>query len=393
MSCSRTALRQPAIPAHRLGLARVFNELAILERFSEQRIPAAEQPGRRVRRDQQVVRPLGGPDPWLPDSAAYRAGLALALDSRAVALWKVTAPPEAIAEFERSRALHRNLVERFPAVSNYRLELGRTCNNLGAIYRQAGRPEDSARRYTEARDLYESLARENPTAFAFHRELANAWESLARLDFDAGRADQAIASLQRGRGLLEGLAREERGFGSYHLLLTQNLYNLGPRSGPPAGSGTHWRRTGGWSHLAKRSRSPTVSPHTAWPAATRGSARDSRRGRIRGCPGQGRGRLEPGHRAGLSRPPLDELRFRPPPPAIAVRLPAVDDGPGDAGRPVRPLLLTSRPKIDRAPSESSSGSVITEQLSEAVQVLDRFHVMQQFGGASTKFARPTQSGW
>ena len=211
------ALRQPAVPAHRVGLARVFNELAILERFTNERIPAAK---RRAAGFDAIDRSC---DLWealireLPDSAEYRAGLALALNSRAVALWKVDRRlPEAIAEFERSRALHRNLVERFPAVSNYRLELGRTCNNLGAIYRQAGRPEDSARRYTEARDLYDSLARENPTAFAFRRELANAWDSLGRLDLDAGRADQAVASLQRGRGLFEGLAREERGFGGYH---------------------------------------------------------------------------------------------------------------------------------------------------------------------------------
>jgi serine/threonine-protein kinase len=218
--------RKPAVPAHREGLARVFNGLAILERITNEPTPGAR---RRAAVFDAIDRSCAL---WealtreFPDAAEYRAGLARAVNSRGVAIRADGRFPDAIVEFERSREIHRNLVERFPAVNSYREELGRTCNNLGSIYRQVGRPDDSARRYTEARDLYDGLARENPTASSFRMELANAWNSLGVLDLAAGRIDQAVASLQRGCGLLEVLAREEQGFGSYHNLLTGNLFNL-----------------------------------------------------------------------------------------------------------------------------------------------------------------------
>jgi tetratricopeptide (TPR) repeat protein len=220
------ARRQPAVPAHRQGLARVFNGLAILERITDEPTPGAKRLTAvfdAINRSCALWEALTRE---FPDSAEYRTGLAQAVNSRAYTIEQDQRLPEAIAEYERSRDLHRGLMERFPAVIGYREELGRTCINLGRIYRQAGRPDDSARRYTEARDLYDGLVRENPTAEAFRMELANAWNSLGLLDLAAGRADQAVASLQLGRGLLEGLARDERGFGRYHSLLIRNLFNL-----------------------------------------------------------------------------------------------------------------------------------------------------------------------
>jgi eukaryotic-like serine/threonine-protein kinase len=220
------ARRQPAVPAHRQGLARVFNGLAILERITDEPTPGAKRMTAvfdAINRSCALWEALTRE---FPDSAEYRAGLARAVNSRAVTIRQDGRLPEAIADFEWARSLHRSLVERFGAVTDYREELGRTCINLGRTYSLAGRPDDSARRFTEARDLYDGLARENPTAEAFRMEMANACESLGRLDLAAGRADQAVASLQRGRELLEGLAREERGFGWYHYLLTTNLFAL-----------------------------------------------------------------------------------------------------------------------------------------------------------------------
>ena len=38
-------------------------------------------------------------------------------------------------------------------------------------------------------------------------------------------------------------------------------------------------------------------------------------------------------------------------------------------------------------------NVIAEKLGQAVHVLDRFHVMQKFGKAWTRFVRRSRSGW
>ena len=190
------ARRQPGDTAHREGLARTFNGLAILERVTNEPISWAR---RRAAMFDAIDRSCAlweGLSLGSPDSAAYRAGLARAVNSRGVALRTDLRLPEAIASLERSRDLHRDLVGRLPAVTTYREELGRTCNNLGAIYRLTGRRGESALRYTEARELYDGLARENPSASEFRMELANSWSSLGGLDHDAGRADQAVGSLR-----------------------------------------------------------------------------------------------------------------------------------------------------------------------------------------------------
>src|SRR5207249_2219934 len=92
--------------------------------------------------------------------------------------------------------LHKQLAAEFPAVPEYRQELGRSQDNLGNLLSSMGRFKDAEDAYRDALLVRKQLTDESPNIPDYHGQLARTMSGLARIS-------RAQRNLLEARELLE----------------------------------------------------------------------------------------------------------------------------------------------------------------------------------------------
>jgi serine/threonine-protein kinase len=138
-------------------------------------------------------------DADLADAHFHVARLTSAVGTRA----------EALAAYERARALYDQRLRAHPDDATARLLLARTCNNMGAVHGNSGNREEALRSFGQARDILEAAVGEPP--LACRTELGRSYGYLGVALRLNGRPAEALPELERSRDLLERLRRAHPG--------------------------------------------------------------------------------------------------------------------------------------------------------------------------------------
>src|SRR5205823_2069846 len=125
---------------------------------------------------------------------------------------------KALAAYEQSLSLQRQLVKDHPDVHEFRQGLAQTCHNVGHRHHRAGRYDDALASYREALTHFKRLAEASPGSAAYSHSVAG---TLKRRELWPGNAgelyavarDLALAAALAAagtpeRGRYEGLALE-----------------------------------------------------------------------------------------------------------------------------------------------------------------------------------------
>ncbi len=222
----------PDVPQYRSGLAVSQLNLALVLETIGQFAKAEEA----LRRSEEIQEALAARFPDVPDhkkgaakalhnragllANAYKGARAIALDGaappvaagpreraarairRAVAFARAAADrQEGERAIRRALALKGELADKFPAVPEYRMELGDSLNTLVAL-----RPPDAEAACRRSAAIYRRLAAEDPARDGYRRMLAAVDGGLADLLAEAGRTSEAEAVLVEATDLFEALA-------------------------------------------------------------------------------------------------------------------------------------------------------------------------------------------
>ncbi len=104
---------------------------------------------------------------------------------------------EALASFERARAIQERLARENPSVTGFQSELAMSQNIIGILQSAMGRPGDALESYDQARVIQERLAREHPESPDFASLLGGTLHNMAVIDLGERRFDKAQARLTR----------------------------------------------------------------------------------------------------------------------------------------------------------------------------------------------------
>ncbi|MCA8965087.1 MAG: serine/threonine protein kinase [Planctomycetes bacterium] len=102
-----------------------------------------------------------------PHDRSARANLATSLISQGLALKDLRKAPEALAHYDEARQVYESLIASFPFHLHYRINLGRTYNNIAVLQRATGNGEGSRTSMLHALELSrEALRLEPQSTFA-----------------------------------------------------------------------------------------------------------------------------------------------------------------------------------------------------------------------------------
>jgi tetratricopeptide (TPR) repeat protein len=134
---------------------------------------------------------------------------------------------EARTEYETARDLSRELAAAFPAVPQYKQQLGRTHHNLGVLLAELGQYREAQTEYETARDLQQQLTAAFPDEPDYQHVLAQAHHNLGRLLRDLGQPDAARTEYETAGDLFKKLADAFPGVPDYRWGLGCNHNSLG----------------------------------------------------------------------------------------------------------------------------------------------------------------------
>jgi tetratricopeptide (TPR) repeat protein len=134
---------------------------------------------------------------------------------------------EGAAAFRLARDGFAQLAADFPAVPEYRQELARSHNNLGALLTDLGRRPEAEQQHRQALALREQLAADSPAVPQYRQELAESHNSLGVLLTDLGRWPEAEEQHRQALALFEKLAADFPAVPQYRRGLAQSHNNLG----------------------------------------------------------------------------------------------------------------------------------------------------------------------
>ena len=325
----------PAVTDFRSGLANSHHNLGIL--LSETGKPAEAEA--EYRKALAIQQKLADDNPAVTD---FRSRLAVSHDNLGILLSETGKPAEAEAEFRKALAIQQKLADDNPAVTDTRGIWRTACStSVGSSLR----PESTARRSVTTPGKRRS-ARSSPTASSATPEdrnsLANCQTNMADLLRKAGRRDEARAACERARALREPLVRDHPQDAELPRRARGDLpadRAGATRRGRPGRCG---RRLEAGRRALRRAEVPERRADVFPGLLPRGPGGTRRPAGLRGVGRGGPGRVGPGHELvrravalGYRNPDAYRNETGPRPAPQPPRLPAPDDGPGLAGRPVR----------------------------------------------------------
>ena len=254
---------------------------------------------------------------------------------------------EAKGEHRAAQAIAQEMVDKNPAMPDYRFLLALTHESLGKVLRMSDRLDEAEAEYRASAAILTKLAAESPDVRRFSNQLAHVIDDLSDVLRSRGRAAEARDGYERALQLFEGPGgtetqkrnpHDETGYTVRRRGLARR--DLGDLAGAAADArrrcrayeGASPQRADEWFEVACcHALLADLAGRDGSGVATADAASRGRRGD---------GPPDPGRRDGIPRHRPVSHRVGPRYAPSAGRLPSLDDGPGHAGQPVRPPRLT-----------------------------------------------------
>jgi serine/threonine protein kinase len=127
-----------------------------------------------------------------PKERQHRSSLAFLYrrlgESFSVYSWR---PKKAEQPWQRAISLYENLVAEHPGITSYPWHLGDCCVQLGHVFRNTGRPQEAEQYYSRSLKVFHQLASAYPDSVGYMDNARHTRLLLARLCSDARRFDEA----------------------------------------------------------------------------------------------------------------------------------------------------------------------------------------------------------
>ena len=132
------------------------------------------------------------------------------------------------ADYDSANDLYTALLDEFPFRTDYRVEFGQLCNNLGNLLSSSADTHELAQQvFTTGEQVLQLLAHEFPSEVGYRLEWANALNGLGSLHFARKQQDEADKAWQRSREIMTKLVESHPDVPQHHSVLARPLTNLG----------------------------------------------------------------------------------------------------------------------------------------------------------------------
>ncbi len=166
-----------------------------------------------------------GNDPHL------KTEVALTLFSIANITRSIGSKEKALAAYEQSCKLCRDVLKKDPKHLWARVDLGRTCINMGTLQESLGKAQEALATQEEARAIFAKLTQEDERSLEFKSNLAAAYTNLGGLYRANGRLPKALDCFRRSLALQEKLVEKAPKQESYQREFAVGLVNMGVMHG------------------------------------------------------------------------------------------------------------------------------------------------------------------
>jgi serine/threonine-protein kinase len=136
-----------------------------------------------------------------PRVPRYRAALATIWDKLGNFQAETGKPAEALASFQKGLDLRLAVCKDHPDVADYQADLAINWSNLGILHRQRGEPALAVQSYEKARDLLLALGKAHPAVPRYRSNLANTLHHLGVILREAGNSKEALANFEQARDI------------------------------------------------------------------------------------------------------------------------------------------------------------------------------------------------
>ena len=133
----------------------------------------------------------------------------------------------AVAAHSKGLAIAEEMVEKNPAITDFRSILARGNLNAGVLHAQMGQTIEALESYRRAATLQERLVEENPTSNELQRMLAITYLNLGNLQYEGGKLGAALETYRRGRQIFEKLVRDNPTAVEFPKRLADLHFNIG----------------------------------------------------------------------------------------------------------------------------------------------------------------------
>ncbi|HLJ93094.1 MAG TPA: serine/threonine-protein kinase [Gemmataceae bacterium] len=212
--------RFPGVPNYRLELAKIHNNLALLQ-VATNRSDAAERAHREAMR---LFEQLASEFPTVPEYAHF---LAWSQTNLADLFHNTNRNGLAEQTYQQALAIRQRLADAHPQVIQYQDKLAESYNRLGDLYRATARAELAKQAFQQTRVIKQRLADTHPELPEYQFALADSCTNLARLHMDAGRTDAAEEGFLQARLIYQRLAETHPQLRGNQRLFAASQINLG----------------------------------------------------------------------------------------------------------------------------------------------------------------------
>jgi serine/threonine-protein kinase len=143
-----------------------------------------------------------------PDDPAVQSELAK-VEHNLGALCHNTRPAEAERHYSRAVAIRTALLHEHPEDEGCQAALGEDCQDLGLLYRAAGRQAEASTSFVKAEALLRPLVDRHPAEVSYALSLVALYVNWSYLLVNEGRSQEALDRLDRGIRLVEAALRKE----------------------------------------------------------------------------------------------------------------------------------------------------------------------------------------
>jgi len=172
-----------------------------------------------------------------PSITDFQRDLALSHHNIGAVLDLIQKSAEALAYLEKALAIRQKLAEANPSVADFQRDLAHTYYGIGRNLLLTGKLAGALAAYEKALAIRQKLADTNPAVTDFQHELAISYQNLGNLLADTGKLGEALAASEKALAIRKKLAETNPAVSEFQRDLANSYTNLGillSRAGKPA---------------------------------------------------------------------------------------------------------------------------------------------------------------
>jgi serine/threonine protein kinase/Tfp pilus assembly protein PilF len=143
-----------------------------------------------------------------PTGPEFRVNLGRICNNRGLMLGAKGRPEQAEQDFDQALSIQKQLVADFPSRPEFRQQLATTHNNRGALLRELGRLKEAEKDYDQALTIRKQLSAHFPARPEFRQELATSHNNRAVLLIATGRLGEAEQDFDQALSIQKQLATD-----------------------------------------------------------------------------------------------------------------------------------------------------------------------------------------